>query len=280
MSTENLNAIGVTAVAVTKKNGDGELYLDWLLEGGICALERPGVVLLATDGASLTGDDGHGEVYTLPQPAGYMAGAPLLSTAAQDVLAERNRQITAEGWTPAHDDEHASFEMADAAGCYAHAAAGWNTYAARDRWPWSLEWWKPSTPRRDLVKAGALILAEIERLDRAAAPAVIEVLPVERDELGHWTHPAWPQDGEENAIPITWFKDNGLQVVMVEFEHDAPEELADAYFENGQPEACKDWQPSQPTGEGWFVFSIHETDDGPVCVWVRHAEQAEQEQQP
>jgi hypothetical protein len=30
------------------------------------------------------------------------------------------------------------------------------------------EWWKPTNRRRDLVKAGALILAEIERLDRAA----------------------------------------------------------------------------------------------------------------
>lgn len=35
-------------------------------------------------------------------------------------------------------------------------------------WPWHRVWWKPSTRRRNLVKAGALILAEIERLDRAA----------------------------------------------------------------------------------------------------------------
>jgi hypothetical protein len=105
----------------------------------------------------------------------------------------------------------------------------------------------------------------------------IQPLPVERDDLGHWTHPAWPQDGEENTIPITWFKDNGLLLVVVEFEYDAPEELADRYFEDGQPEACKDWNPSAPTGEGWFVFSIHETEDGPICVWVRHAHPAEQQ---
>jgi hypothetical protein len=35
-------------------------------------------------------------------------------------------------------------------------------------WPWEASWFKPSTARRDLIKAGALILAEIERLDRAA----------------------------------------------------------------------------------------------------------------
>lgn len=36
-------------------------------------------------------------------------------------------------------------------------------------WCWDRSWWKPTTPRRDLVKAAALILAEIERIDRAAA---------------------------------------------------------------------------------------------------------------
>jgi hypothetical protein len=37
---------------------------------------------------------------------------------------------------------------------------------APDGWPWAPELWKPANARRDLVKAGALILAEIERLDR------------------------------------------------------------------------------------------------------------------
>ncbi|MNY70647.1 hypothetical protein D3C86_2088230 [compost metagenome] len=41
-----------------------------------------------------------------------------------------------------------------------------------ENWPWSEDWWKPSPePRRNLVKAGALILADIERLDRAANAA-------------------------------------------------------------------------------------------------------------
>ena len=87
-----------------------------------------------------------------------------LTKAAQDVLAERQRQISAEGWTPEHDDEHGKGELALAAGKYAGAAGGWTSLVG---WPWSLECWKPGTPRRMLVKAGALILAEIERLDRA-----------------------------------------------------------------------------------------------------------------
>jgi hypothetical protein len=31
-------------------------------------------------------------------------------------------------------------------------------------WPWSFEWWKPKDRIRNLVRAGALIAAEIDRL--------------------------------------------------------------------------------------------------------------------
>lgn len=103
-----------------------------------------------------------------------------LTIAAADVLAERARQIGVEGWTTDHDDEHSKGEMAQAAACYADPAPA--RYADTRinepiRWPpaW-VRWWKPSKDhrgqpdrRRDLVKAGALILAEIERLDRAAS---------------------------------------------------------------------------------------------------------------
>ncbi|MGD8185463.1 hypothetical protein ACP9M8_16345 [Pseudomonas aeruginosa] len=94
-----------------------------------------------------------------------------------DVQAERRRQIEAEGWTPQHDDEHADGQMAQAAGCYALHAGGIGTDWPDGRqngsalfWPWDKDWWKPTTPRRDLVKACALALTEIERLDRAGAP--------------------------------------------------------------------------------------------------------------
>lgn len=39
-------------------------------------------------------------------------------------------------------------------------------------WPWQRKWWKPKDPRRDLVRAGALIIAEIERIDRAAVASL------------------------------------------------------------------------------------------------------------
>ncbi|ONC38480.1 hypothetical protein AQ916_06925 [Burkholderia pseudomallei] len=92
-----------------------------------------------------------------------------LTDAARDMLAERRRQVEAEGWTPEHDDQYQHGAIALAAACYA-ANAGGVAWAdpLPSFWPWMHNWWKPTTPRRDLVKAGALILAELERLDRAA----------------------------------------------------------------------------------------------------------------
>lgn len=117
------------------------------------------------------------------QPA---AERPVMSQAAADVLAERARQISAEGWTPEHDDEHDEGELALAAAGYA-AAASDHLQAVKhefdapgeptvddivtepriDLWPHGWEF-KASPARRMLVKACGLILADIERLDRAA----------------------------------------------------------------------------------------------------------------
>ena len=100
-----------------------------------------------------------------PTPGDLLAWG---SQAVLDVAAERRRQIEAEGWTPEHDDEHAE-GLACAAACYAAGSRRLmieGDMADIEVWPWDESWWKPTTPRRDLVKAGALILAEIERLDR------------------------------------------------------------------------------------------------------------------
>lgn len=87
-----------------------------------------------------------------------------------EIATERLRQIDGEGWTRDHDDAHNDFEMARAAACYAVAPWRRTEHAYLPRpfsWPWAEGWWKPSTNRRDLIKAAALIVAEIERLDRA-----------------------------------------------------------------------------------------------------------------
>lgn len=102
-------------------------------------------------------------VYLQPSPA---------SQAAADILAERRRQIGQEQWCPEHDDKYTRGELACAAASYATSAhwqaIGYDTCNPPPRWPWSEAYWKPTSARRDLVKAGALILAEIERLDRMA----------------------------------------------------------------------------------------------------------------
>ena len=96
------------------------------------------------------------------------------------IAAERRRQIEVEGWTPEHDDEYDGGELSRAGACYALEASRFGrpvTIWRPANWPWSLEWWKPVvndhdlivTPEnaeRMLVKAGALIAAEIDRLRR------------------------------------------------------------------------------------------------------------------
>lgn len=104
----------------------------------------------------------------------YEVRAAHLSAASVlvEIESERVRQVEEEGWTPEHDDAHDGGELAHAAGCYAlfsgsHADAGYPP----KYWPLDDGWWKPSEYRRDLIKAAALLVAEIERLDRAARPA-------------------------------------------------------------------------------------------------------------
>jgi hypothetical protein len=108
-----------------------------------------------------------------------------LTKAASDVLAERQRQIEREGWTPKHDDdEHRDGSLTRAAAVYCLCAEGppapgtpSELYQAGGQWGfnmlraiWPAEWvFRPKDRRRNLVRAGALILAEIERLDRATS---------------------------------------------------------------------------------------------------------------
>ena len=89
------------------------------------------------------------------------------------IAAERKRQVEVEGWTPEHDDEHDVGELASAAATYIlettfNAPTVEGTWCS-ELWPFDNSWFKLSPdPIRNLVKAGALIAAEIDRLQRAA----------------------------------------------------------------------------------------------------------------
>lgn len=83
---------------------------------------------------------------------------------------ERERQITEEGYSWRHDDNESNHQLSDAAIVYACPAP--LRYQLEHFWPWDKQYFKPDTSYtrkgriRELVKAGALIAAEIDRLIR------------------------------------------------------------------------------------------------------------------
>ncbi|MCY0297147.1 hypothetical protein OV082_31790, partial [Pseudomonas aeruginosa] len=95
-----------------------------------------------------------------------------------DVQAERRRQVEVEGYHGFRDNHYINYELSKAARAYIevswHALSGGLPCKKPESWPW-MAGFKWADGRTMLVKAGALILAEIERLDRAAAPGKEEV---------------------------------------------------------------------------------------------------------
>lgn len=101
----------------------------------------------------------------------------------------------------------------------------------------------------------------------------MEALAVERNEGGYWTHPDYLElfGGREiisKAEFVEFCDKNSIESTIVELECDDDEEVNKSYFEDGNPDISK-WEPSKPDGDGWFIGSIHDTDDGPICVWFR-----------
>lgn len=125
---------------------------------------------------------------------------------ADELYEERNRQIFDEGFSPERDvTEHQNGQLAMAAAAYLVSGTaaerqkgvfassfGPDAFFVPECWPmgWDPNWFKPGDRRRNLVKAGALIIAELERLDRtkelaeAFANALGQILPHMDDEGG------------------------------------------------------------------------------------------------
>lgn len=94
-------------------------------------------------------------------------------------------------------------------------------------------------------------------------------IPVERDQYGYWTHPLYDEfcDGRESISPHefnAWLDKNGLEWKVEYRDEDDVDPDVDGYDISA-------WQPETPAGGGWFVGSIHDTEDGAVCIWLRHA---------
>lgn len=89
------------------------------------------------------------------------------------IFEERSKQVLGKGYTKSHDDEHQRAELSLAALCYINTAIDQMTFPSiaamlvTSEWPFEREAWKPSDdPIKNLTKAGALIAAEIDRLQR------------------------------------------------------------------------------------------------------------------
>ena len=84
------------------------------------------------------------------------------------ITEERIRQIEKEGWSKEHDAELSDNCLANAAICYAIESnsnkLNYEKEVVADFWPFDKEWWKPKDRIRNLVRAGALIAAQIDKI--------------------------------------------------------------------------------------------------------------------
>ena len=86
---------------------------------------------------------------------------------------------------------------------------------------------------------------------------LITAAPVLPDDDGFWAHPAIPDHFDEDPAPFErWLNEQLLEC--------APEEVGD---ENA--EVAADWADSKPSGSGWFLLQLIDTEDGPTAFWVR-----------
>lgn len=100
------------------------------------------------------------------------------------------------------------------------------------------------------------------------ALTLIHAIPVERDADGYWVHPGAP-DTESSVEYTAWLDEQGLTYSIKYLEsEDISHPVYVEYFDNNLTSVAN-WHPEAPKGEGWFTLSIHDTEEGPVWVWVR-----------
>lgn len=108
----------------------------------------------------------------------------------------------------------------------------------------------------------------------------LKQIEVVRDKYGFFIHPQYLNaldqllGDREYPTEQEWKdlkKSLGIEVFITRLDRDAPQEVVDRYFD-GNIEACADWNPSYPNVDGdWFIISIHDTEEGVVCLWAKEA---------
>jgi hypothetical protein len=137
---------------------------------------------------------------------------------------------------------------------------------------------RADTAKTECIAAILALAAPVAALaGQVAVPSqsweAIGPLPVDRDENGWWSHPAIPNFDEDVDSYLAWVKAVGLEMKYKALESDPDHPLYNAWFEEGECNASS-WEPEEPTGDGWFTFSIHDSEDGPIWAWARRVDRA------
>lgn len=157
-----------------------------------------------------------------------------MSKGVELIAAERERQVSVEGWTREHDDRHSDGELAQAAACYAVGepcfveTRGFIYNDSRlpqtsyiNLWPWEPQWYKPKDRLSDLVRAGALIAAEIDRLLRdREVPTVANEQARLREGGAHKGMSEELSHREKVPLIKQYFKRHGIDVTGDHLERD------------------------------------------------------------
>lgn len=107
---------------------------------------------------------------------------------------------------------------------------------------------------------------------------LIQASELKRDADGGYCHPDFPAfDEDQTAEMNQWLTDQALEVKLSFLEnescsHPAHQRYWPADMSIDGLGDYHDWDCAPPAGDGWFTLSIHDTEDGPVWVWVRRQE--------
>lgn len=100
---------------------------------------------------------------------------------------------------------------------------------------------------------------------------LIEPLPVCRYANGCWSHPEYLSEFDDEITEeqfSDWCNRHQVETKITYMESDVPVDVFDAYMDDSQVD-CSAWEIQHPAELGWFILSIHDAEDGPVCIWGR-----------
>lgn len=119
-------------------------------------------------------------------------------------------------------------------------------------------------------KYGMPVAPLVDAWRTAGSPCLFSSKEAVRGPDGYCRHDDWP-DEESDVLMNRWLELIGYEISAVWLENDDAGEAVAAWerYGNGDTDILA-WQPKPPAeAAGWFIASIHDHEDGPLCVWVR-----------